>query len=58
MQNITLNPLASSGVEGAISMQPQLVARGYQNPLITHNSCLGSTSGETFYHGMLIFLEE
>ena len=26
-------------------MQPQMVARGYQNPLGTHNSFLGSTSG-------------
>ena len=25
-------------------MQPQMVAGGYQNPLGTHNSCLGSTS--------------
>ena len=44
MQNITLDPLASSGVEGTISMQPQMVARGYKNTLGTHNSCLGSTS--------------
>ena len=26
-------------------MHPQMVAGGYQNPLGTHNSCLGSTSG-------------
>ena len=26
-------------------MQPQIVAGGYQNPLGTHNSCIGSTSG-------------
>ena len=58
MQNITLDPLDSSGVEGTISMQPQMVAGGYQNPLGTQNSCLGSTSGETLYHGMLIFLEK
>ena len=45
MQNIILYPLASSGVEGTISMQPQMVAGGYQNPFGTHNSCLGSTSG-------------
>ena len=45
MQNITLDPLASLGAEGTISMQPQMVARVYQNPLGTHNSCLGSTSG-------------
>ena len=45
MQNITLDPLTSSGVEGTISMQPQMVAGGYQNPLGTHNSYLGSTSG-------------
>ena len=44
MQNITLDPLTSSGVEGTISMQPQMVAGGYQNPLGTHNSCIGSTS--------------
>ena len=44
MHNITLDPLASSGVEGTIPMQPQMVARGYQNPLGTHNSFLGSTS--------------
>ena len=45
MQNITLDPLASSRVEGTISMQHQMVVRGYQNPLGTQNSCLGSTSG-------------
>ena len=56
MQNITLDPLASSGVEGTISMQPQMIVGGYQNPLGTHNSCLGSTSGETIYYGMFIFL--
>ena len=44
MQNITLEPLDSLGVEGTISMQPQMVAGGYQNPLGAHNSCLGSTS--------------
>ena len=44
IQNITLDPLASSGVEGTISMQPQMVAGGYQNPLGTHNSCLGYIS--------------
>ena len=38
--------MASSGVEGTISLQPQMVARGYQNPLGTHNSCLGSNSRE------------
>ena len=58
MQNITLDTLASSEVEGTISMQPQMVAGGYQNPLGTHNSCLGSTSGGNPYHGMLIFLAE
>ena len=42
MQNITLNHLASSGFEGSISMPPQMVARGYQNSLRTHNSCIGS----------------
>ena len=26
-------------------MQPQMVTRGYQNHLGTHNNCLGSTSG-------------
>ena len=45
MQNITLDPLASLGVEGTISMQPQMVVGGYQNPLGPHNSFLGSTSG-------------
>ena len=45
MQNITLDPLASSGVEGTKYMQPQMVAEGYQKPLGTHNSYLGSTSG-------------
>ena len=58
MQNITLDPLALSGVEGTISMQPQMVTGGYQNPLGTHNSCLGSTSGGTLYHGMFKFLVE
>ena len=45
MQNITLDPLDSSGVEGTISMQPQMVAGDYQNLLGTHNSCIGSTFG-------------
>ena len=45
MQNITLEPLASSGVEGTISMHTQIVLGVYQNPLGTKNSCLGSTSG-------------
>ena len=45
MHNITLDPLASSRVEGTISMQPKMVVGGYQNPLGTHNSCLFSTSG-------------
>ena len=27
-------------------MQPTMVARGYQNPLSTHNSCLGTTFWE------------
>ena len=46
MQNIAHDPLmASSKVEGTISRKPQMVvAGGYQNPLGTHNSCLGSTS--------------
>ena len=45
MQSITLDPLASSRVEGTTSMKPQMVAGGYQNPHGTHNSCLGSTAG-------------
>ena len=45
MQNITLDPLVSLGFQGTTSMQPQMVARGYQNPLGTHNSFLGYTSG-------------
>ena len=45
MQNITLDPLNSSKVEGTISMQPQMFAGGCQNTLGAHNSCLGSTSG-------------
>ena len=45
MQNITLDPLASSRVEGTISMQPQMVAGGHQNHLGTYNNCLDSTSG-------------
>ena len=44
MQNITLNPWDSSRLQGTISMQPQMVVGGYQNPLGTHNSCLGSIS--------------
>ena len=40
MKNITLEPLASLGLQGTISMQPQMVAGGYQNP-----SCLGYTFG-------------
>ena len=44
MQNITLEPLASSGVQGTTSMKPQMVVGGYHNPIVTHNSCLGSTS--------------
>ena len=44
MQNITPEPLDSSGAKGTTSMQPQMVA-GYQNPLGTSNSCLGSTYG-------------
>ena len=44
MQNIALDPLASSGVQGTTLMQPQMVAGGYQNPLGTPTSFLGSTS--------------
>ena len=44
MQNITLDPLASSGIEGTISMQPQMVVIGYQNPLGIPNNSLCSTS--------------
>ena len=44
MQNITLDSLTLSRVKGTISMQPQMVVIGYQIPLGTHNSCLGSTS--------------
>ena len=43
MKNITLDPLASSGVKGTISMQPQMVAGGYQNILGIHNCFQGST---------------
>ena len=46
MQNITLDPLVSSGIDETISTQPQMVARGYQNPLGTHNSFLGSASSK------------
>ena len=45
MQNITHDPLDLSGVEGTISMQPQMVVGFYKNPLGTHNSCLCSISG-------------
>ena len=45
IQNITLNPLDMSGVEGTTSMQPQMVARGYQNALGITNTILGSNSG-------------
>ena len=45
MENITLDPLASLVVQGTTSMQPQMVAIGYQTPIGTPNSCLGSTSG-------------
>ena len=56
MHSITLDPLDSSEVEGTISMQPQMVTGGYQNPLGTHNSFLGSNSVGNPLHGMLIFL--
>ena len=44
MQNIKLEPLVSSRVQSTTSMQPQMVARGCQNPFDTPNSCIGSTS--------------
>ena len=45
MKNITLDPLSSLGVQWNTSMQPQMVAVGYQNPIGTRNSFLGSTPG-------------
>ena len=41
MKKITLHPLDSSEVQGTTSIQPQMVAGGYQNTLRTHNSFLG-----------------
>ena len=45
MQNIKVYPLSSLRVQGTISMQPQMVTRGYQNPLGTHNNFIGPISG-------------
>ena len=48
MKKITLHPLDSSEVQGTTSIQPQMVAGGYQNTLRTHNSFLGYFWGKPF----------
>ena len=58
MENITLDPLASLGVQGTTSMQPQMVAGGYRNRLSTYNSFLGSTSRGNHLPWNFIFLAE